>query len=190
MDLPSSEQNDTQKKVIGNDAIVTFANLGNKSLEGKVDTGATTSSLHAEQIKVNQNNKSVSFICPDISNSVITMALDGAQEVVSADAGGTTRPMVKFDIEIDGTPLRGVSFNLNDRSEMDSPILIGQNILTAGNFVVDVNKDSPETEETPEITSGRDSEVLEAVRVLVNHGVTFSEFMEYMKTETLNNITE
>ena len=187
MGLPVSSQ-ENSKKVIGNDAVVTFANLGNKSLEGKVDTGATTSSLHAEQIKTSGN--SVSFVCPDISNSVITMDLDGAQEVVSADAGGTTRPMVKFDIEIDGTPLRGVSFNLNDRSEMDSPILIGQNILTAGNFVVDVNKDSPETGETPSVTSDRDSEVLEAVRVLVNHDVTFGEFMEYMKTETLNKITE
>lgn len=188
MDLPDSEQ-ENNKKVIGNNAVVTFANLGNKSIEGKVDTGATTSSLHAEQIKVNGN--SVSFICPDMSNKVITMDLDGAQEVVSADAGGTTRPMVKFDIEIDGTPLRGVSFNLNDRSEMDSPILIGQNILTAGNFVVDVNKNSPETEETPEIASpNRDSEVLEAVRILVNHDVTFSELMEYFKTETLNKLTD
>ena len=61
---------------------------------------------------------------------------------LSADGGGNTRPVITLDIEIDGTPLTGVEFNLNDRSGMDSQILMGTNIIEAGNFVVDIHQDS------------------------------------------------
>lgn len=185
-DVQRSESNTT----LGNDAIVTFLSLGNTKVSGKVDTGATTSSLHAENIKT--NNNSVSFSCAELSQNVITMQLDGAQEVVSADAGGQQRPIVKFDIEVNGVPLKGVSFNLNDRSEMDSPILIGQNILKAGNFVVDVSKESNEEDTSQESNPpiNRDAEVLEAVRVLVVNNVTLMELVEYMRTKAVDSIKE
>lgn len=181
------------KRTLGNTASVAFITLGNRSVDAKVDTGATTSSLHAENIKVNRSANSVSFNCPEISNQVITMDLDGSQEVFSADAGGNTRPIIKFDIEVDGVPLRAVSFNLNDRSEMDSPILIGQNILKSGGFVVDVSKgEAPERVEAiqskPE--SNRDAEVLEAVQVLADHNVTLNEILQYLRTSAVNSIKE
>lgn len=181
-----------QGKTLGNEATITFATLGNRQVRGKVDTGATTSSLHAENIQVNKGNNSVSFSCPELSNSIITMDLDGAQEVVSADAGGNTRPIVKFDVEIDGTPIKNASFNLNDRSEMDSPILIGQNILKAGGFVVDVSKDSaPErVEQVQKPDMKRDSEVIEALQVLANNNVSLNEVLMYLRTIAVNSIRE
>lgn len=194
MDLPiENEIEATENNSLGTVAIVQFITLGNRKVDGKVDTGATTSSLHAEDIRVNQNNNSVSFLCPELSDSVITMDLDGAQEVVSADAGGNTRPIVKFDVEIDGVPIKNASFNLNDRSEMDSPVLIGQNILKAGNFVVDVNQDiPPERTETvqsvPDID--RDAKVLEAIQVLADHNVTLSEIVQFLRTAAVNSIKE
>lgn len=177
---------------LGSDATITFATLGNRQVHGKVDTGATTSSLHAENIKVNHTNNSVSFSCPELSNSIITMPLDGAQEVVSADAGGNTRPIVKFDVEVDGTPIKGASFNLNDRSEMDSPILIGQNILKAGNFLIDVSKDSaPErVEQVQKPDSNRDSKVLEALQILADNDVSLNELVLYLRTAAVNSIKE
>jgi len=183
----------TDKKTLGSSANVAFVTLGNRGVEGKVDTGATTSSLHAENIKVNSNGGSVSFTCPELSDRVITMDMDGSQEVVSADAGGNQRPIVKFDVEINGVPIHGASFNLNDRSEMDSPILIGQNILKAGGFIIDVSKDeAPERVEQVQKTSysDRDAEVIEALQILTNHNVTLSEMVQYLRTAAINSIKD
>lgn len=186
------QSSEGQGKTLGSEATITFATLGNRQVKGKVDSGATTSSLHAENIQINKGNNSVSFTCPSLSNSIITMQLDGAQEVVSADAGGTTRPIVKFDVEIDGTPIKDVSFNLNDRSEMDSPILIGQNILKAGQFVIDVSKDSaPErVEQVQKSDVDRDANVLEALQVLADNNVSLNELLVYLRTAAINSIRE
>ena len=134
----------------------------------------------------------MSFTCPELSNSVVTMQLDGSQEVVSADAGGKTRPIVKFDVEIDGTPIKGASFNLNDRSEMDSSILIGQNILKVGNFIIDVNKDAaPErVEQIQKPSINRDEKVLEALQVLADSDVSLNEIIIYLRTAAVNSIKE
>ena len=188
----AQDKNVGNGQTLGNEVTVTFATLGNRAVKGKVDTGATTSSLHAENIKINQSNNSVSFTCPELSNSVVTMQLDGSQEVVSADAGGKTRPIVKFDVEIDGTPIKGASFNLNDRSEMDSSILIGQNILKVGNFIIDVNKDAaPErVEQIQKPSINRDEKVLEALQVLADSDVSLNEIIIYLRTAAVNSIKE
>lgn len=187
----NNTEESADKRTLGDTASVSFVTLGNQNVEGKVDTGATTSSLHADNIKINKNANTVSFNCPEISNRVITMDLSGSQEVFSADAGGNTRPIVTFDIEVNGVPLSQVSFNLNDRSEMDSPILIGQNILKSGNFLVDVSKDeAPERVEAVQAESilDRDAEVLEAVQLLANHNVTLKEILQYLRTDAINSI--
>jgi hypothetical protein len=54
------------------------------------------------------------------------------------------RPVVKVTIEIKGEKFE-VEANLNDRSHMRYPVLLGRNLLY-GNFVVDVSK-------SPKITS-------------------------------------
>jgi hypothetical protein len=181
------DDNTEGNNVIGSTVKVTFMTLGNRTVEGKVDTGATYSSLNAQDIKVNKQNQSVSFICPEISNNLITMELDGSQSVVSADGqdGGTTRPMVKFEVEINGVPFSHATFNLNDRSNMDSPILIGQNILKEGNFIIDVNKDvAPERVEAVQrdvrSNKERTMEVLDAVHILAKHNVTLNEIALFL----------
>lgn len=187
-DIESNQHN--SNNIVGNFVDVRFVTLGDSSIKGKVDTGATTSSLHAENIKVDRERNNVSFLCKEISNNVLTMELDGAQEVVSADAGGTMRPIVTFDVEINGVPIKAASFNLNDRSEMNCPLLIGQNILKAGHFVIDVNKDDGEhPEECPESVD-RDAKVHEAIQVLAENNVTLSEIMQHLRTAAVNSIKE
>ncbi len=190
MNLPDSEameNNTEQENVIGSSVEITFTSLGNNKLEAKVDTGATNSCLNAQNIKVNQRNGSVSFVCPELSGNVITMEMVGSQDVVTADGleGGSTRPVVKFDIEINGIPFNQVSFNLNDRSGMDSPVLVGQNILKLGNFLIDVNKDeAPERAEAVQrdvhTNKDRTHEVSEAIQTLAKHNVTLLEIVRYM----------
>jgi hypothetical protein len=179
--LTNAPAND-QGKTIGNEVDVHFTSIGNKTTKGKVDSGADLSSLHATDITINKERNSVTFNSPALSDNVITMDLAGVQDVHSADGGKTTRPTVKFDIEINGTPIQGTSFNLNDRSNMDSMILVGQNVLKAGNFQIDVNQDSaPERVEQVQQRESFDKgpQIVEALQVLYNNNVTLSEIVEY-----------
>jgi len=180
------------KKVIGNTAQVTFLSLGGRGVEGKVDTGATTSSLHAEDIQ--QGRGQVRFRCPMLSDNYLTLPLDGSQEVHSADAGGVTRPIVTLDVEVDGKLIRNASFNLNDRSGMDSHVLIGQNILQDAGFIIDPSRSEKEhssADVTEAVTHLRDDKkVLEAVAVLVENGVTLSDLVTYLRTLAVNEIKD
>lgn len=191
------EQSHTER-VIGNYAPVTFV-MFNKAIEGKIDTGATTSSLHASNIQTDKSGTRVSFVCEELSPNVITLEMDGAQEVHSADNGGDVRPTVKFDIEINGVLLKGMTFNLNDRSKMDSPLLVGQNILQSGHFVIDVKKDSePEQGQEPPMETvaqptqpriiSEDEDIVNAIEVLRDKGVTFDEIFRYLTTKAQHTI--
>lgn len=191
------EQTSQQSNIIGNHVPVRFASVGNKEITGKVDTGATTSSLHATNVRA--NGSKVSFVCDELSPNVITMDMEGAQTVHTADNGGDQRPMIKLDIEVNGVPIRDAVFNLNDRSNMDSTILLGQNILQAGNFVIDVNQgneEAPEADEIPDHTptdplglpEGVDPEekLLYAIRVLAEANMTVSDLLKYLRTEAVS----
>lgn len=167
---------------LGNKAQIVFHEFGDKAVEGKIDTGATTSSLHASDIKVDQGRRTVSFRSDVLSPHTVTLDLDGVQEVHSADAGGVSRPTVTFDISIDGKQLRQVAFNLNDRENMDTRVLIGQNALKAGGFMIDPSKDDAEGSIT------REQAILNAVQVLTEYDVTLAQIVKHMQTIATNNI--
>jgi hypothetical protein len=114
------------------------------------------------------------------------MELAGSQEVHSADGGANTRPIVKFDIEINGTPIQGAMFNLNDRSHMDTDVLIGQNVLKAGDFQIDVNQDEPpeRVEQVQGESHTKEDSIIEALQVLYNNNITLSEIVEYYSRVT------
>lgn len=179
------DQQPANKNTVGNTTNVTFLTLGNKSLPGKVDTGATTCCLHAKNITVNQHQ--VSFVCPDLSNNTITVDVVGMQGVSSADGGEQSRPIIKLDIDLDGVQLKDVSFNLNDRSNMDTKVLIGQNALQAGNFVVDVSQgeEQPPTTESMELDSDvidgpTPDEIMTAIGVIMRSNMTIAELVDLM----------
>lgn len=180
---------DQTSNVVGNTVKVGFTAF-NRAVEGKVDTGATTSSLHATNIRTSGNQ--VSFHSPDLSGNVITLPLQGTQEVHSADAGGVKRPMVALDITINGQPVRGASFNLNDRSGMDSKILIGQNVLQAAKVVIDPSQgkqDTPQVE--PAAAPGpNEAAVLQAVEVLIENNITLADLVKYLQTAAVNRIED
>ena len=179
---------------LGSQARVVFPMFKDVELDGKVDTGATSSSLHATNVKMGDNR--VSFMCDLLSPNVITLPTEGTQEVHSADFGGDQRPVVRFDVVVDGKPLKGVMFNLNDRSKMDAKLLIGQDVLKAGNFQVDVNKNEEQPEENlPDegetvSSSIGEEQIYEAIKLLADSDITISEFVKYLQTEAVNRIKE
>lgn len=138
------------KTTIGNFVDIVFVQFNNNSISAKVDTGATMSSLDARDIKIFKQGGSnfVSFVSSVLSNNVIKLPLVEQQEINSADGGVVTREVIAVDIIVAGVKLENIEFNLNDRSDMDCPILIGQNILSTGNFIIDPDQSDNQQNET------------------------------------------
>jgi hypothetical protein len=110
------------------------------ALKGKVDTGAEISSLHVDGTpKI--IGQTVQFFNRNASPNVIQAPLVDRQAVSSADGGTEYRPVIELDVEVNGKPVRKAMFNLNDRSEMEYPVLIGQNVLEKTNFLVNPKQD-------------------------------------------------
>lgn len=121
--------------IIGDKVAVRFTSLpGSQALKGKVDTGAEICSLHADKWSIKGGK--IQFISPALSPNIITMNLYDHQAVKSAN-GVQYRPVIELNIRINDRLINGVLFNLADRSHMEFPVLIGQNALEKGKFLID-----------------------------------------------------
>jgi hypothetical protein len=184
-----SEDNSEKTHVVGDKIQVNFP-LFNKTIIGKADTGATTSSLHATNITVKQQTSTrsvkVSFMCKELSPNVIIADVVGMQQVVSADNENKheSRYVVAFDVEINGKLIKNAEFNLNDRSHMDVPILIGQNILSKGNFVVDVNHKN-EIKENVDFSVN----IEDTISNLIQQNISFKDIYDVLKRKAIKEIT-
>ena len=128
----------TNDNVIGDTIKLRVTNLpGGKAIRGKVDTGATLCSLHADNIQVDRNSGRVSFRCEPLSSNTITATVVDHQAIKTADGGVEQRPVIQLNVEVNGKHYDGILFNLNDRSKMNAPLLVGQNFLEKGKFLID-----------------------------------------------------
>jgi hypothetical protein len=87
----------------------------------RIDTGATSSSIDqslAEKLKLGPSTK---------------------EKIVKSASGIERRPLIKAKVKINNKIIEE-EFTLADRSHMTYSILIGQNILKKGNFLIDPNK--------------------------------------------------
>ena len=101
----------------------------------KLDTGATTSSIHAENKEMFERDgkKWVRFILTDPTNgkSLKTRIEAPLVRIVKIkEPGGESLPrqVVKLGFQIGDRKMRG-EFTLNNRSNMNAPVLIGRNLL-------------------------------------------------------------
>lgn len=130
-----------QRDVIGDSEKVQLVGFnGNNAIDARIDTGAGQCSLHAEQIKASDEQVEFTF-----EGKRYRMNLTGSQGVSSSDGGNESRPVVTFNVKVGGKLFEGISFNLNDRGNMPHKMLIGQNLLEQGKFLVDPSKDADES---------------------------------------------
>ena len=110
----------------------------NMQLDSKVDTGADTCSVHAEDIKIfkKKGQEYVSFLMVNrygqsraVERKVLRMT-----KIKTKDGGFQVRPVVNLGLCVDDY-LEYVACNLVDRSNFDYPLLVGRNFL-AGHFLV------------------------------------------------------
>lgn len=106
------------------------------TLPARVDTGAAVSSLDARDLRVVENE--VEFSLPSqYGGQQLRLPITGWHTVRSAESK-ERRPIVEIELCI-GSKLLRAKVNLNDRSRVKYPFLIGRNILME-NFVVDCDR--------------------------------------------------
>jgi len=139
-----------KEKIIGDIVDVIITSMpGSKTIKGKVDTGADVSSLHAEDYQI--SNGQVTFTTPELSENQITVPVIEKQAIKLSNADMEYRPVIELNIKINDQQLSNVMFNLNDRGAMTYPMLVGQNVLECGGFMIDPRIDMVEDVEDYEV---------------------------------------
>lgn len=114
----------------------------NLVLDAKLDTGAKTSSIDAEIIKIDEDaeDKGEGMVVFEIENERGTKRVIEAEIVRFVDIkdkrGGTIRrPVVKLEFCVAGVPVEG-EVNLADRGHMNYPLLVGRTMLADAAILV------------------------------------------------------
>lgn len=180
-------------QVIGDIVNIKITSLSSpRELKGKVDTGATISSLHADNYKINGNT--VTFTCLPLGPNSVTIPLKTQHAVRSPDGGTHYRPVIELNVKVNGKLLNNVQFNLNDRGNMDQPVLIGQNLLQAGKFFVDpsrnesVELDWSDVEKlvgdlTPDVNAP--DPIQEIYQKMLESNISFRDLVRYIRSDVI-----
>jgi hypothetical protein len=111
-----------ERVVLGlTEEVIVVSQDSEEKVIARIDTGATASSIDKE-----------------LANKLGALPLEKTKIVKSA-SGIKRRSLVKIKIKLNSSIIEE-EFTLADRSHMTYPVLIGQNILKQGNFLVDPNK--------------------------------------------------
>lgn len=134
-----------EKKVLGRKEKITLPELGLNLIAAKIDTGAYTSSLHAEEIRIQEaeGRKILYFkiLMPTHRKYTgKTLAFESFREKKVKNSFGQAeiRYLIETELQLAGETFQA-EFTLTDRSSMKNSILLGRKILR-GSFLVDVSK--------------------------------------------------
>ena len=129
------------EKVIGAFEKVSFPDFGLFDVVAKIDTGATSGSLHATKIKEIQlptGEKALTFL-PYGRKKRITVNSFVLREVRSSNGVSSLRYFVPTTIEVEGVQYP-IEVSLADRTLMKKAVLVGRQFLRSHGFIVDPKK--------------------------------------------------
>lgn len=112
-------------------------------LDAKLDTGADTSSIHAENIQIIRREKRL-FVRFEVENrdgeeKTLVLPLERKARIKKKGVEEIQiRPVVKLGVCL-GEVFEVIEFSLVDRSHFEYPVLIGRNFL-AGNVILDPSR--------------------------------------------------
>lgn len=127
-------------KTLGAREIISFPLLGIDKIEARVDTGAKSSSLHAEEIEEieKEGTKYVSFVVPAAEGRRFETDEFTVKRIKSSNGQIQRRYAVEITVMLYGEKYK-TDFTLAARHTMKFPVLLGRRILK-NNFIVDVSK--------------------------------------------------
>lgn len=151
----------SEKRVIGATATLREKNSG-VAFPARIDTGAATCSLHVEKLEIQDKStrrtsnvgKTARFLLRDAEGNTkwVEAPIAAAVRVKSSSLrSGEYDHRYKVRLTLEWKDFcKEVLVTLNDRTNMDYPLLIGRNFLE-GDFLVDVSQDKAKlTEEDAE----------------------------------------
>lgn len=124
--------------VLGRLEWLMLPDLGAGPFHAKIDTGARTSTLHAEGIRLSPDGSSVRFLTRDHYGRSISCEapLVGTAKVKSSTGVAGDRFHIETDAVLPGGFRWRIRLTLADRSGMRCPVLLGRRAL-AGFFLID-----------------------------------------------------
>ena len=129
------------KRVIGAFEKVSFPDYGLFDVAAKIDTGATSGSLHATKIKeitLPTGEKALKFR-PFGKDSEFTVTAFALKEVRSSNGVSSWRYVITTTIVIEGVQYP-ININLADRTLMKKGVLVGRKFLRQHGFIVDAQR--------------------------------------------------
>lgn len=139
-------------KTIGAFEYIDIPILGLEHIKAKIDTGASTSAIHAPFVDTVIKN-GVSYVTYKLLNNDAVFSTNKFLVANITNSFGDTeiRYQVPIVIKLNNEYFEA-GFTLCDRSEMIDKVLIGKNIIQVGDFVVDIKKIIKESEDKDMIT--------------------------------------
>ncbi len=128
-------------KVIGAFEKVSFPDFGLFDVTAKIDTGATSGSLHATRIKeitLPTGEQALRFLPYGKKQRVIVNSFD-LKEVRSSNGASSLRYFIPTTIVIEGVQYP-IEISLADRTLMKKSVLVGRRFLRSHGFIVDPKK--------------------------------------------------
>jgi ribosomal protein S6--L-glutamate ligase len=119
--------------VIGTVSHVIIKHFNNEEpLEARVDTGAAMSSIHGEDIKIDDSSVRFKF-----KGTVYKFHLVRTSKIKQVDANDISeRPVIRVDLTVNNQTLRNVEINVTSREDMKYDVLLGRNTLAQAGFLV------------------------------------------------------
>jgi hypothetical protein len=134
------QTNKHQIKLIGRREFVDFPLLSIFGIEAKIDTGAYTSSLHCENITLNNNTVKPTLYFTIKQDVVRTFMFEEfTQKKIKNSFGEMEERFVIKTIVRIGKKKIWSAISLSKRDNMRYPVLLGRKLLK-GKFLVDVNQ--------------------------------------------------
>ncbi|MEO5712193.1 MAG: RimK/LysX family protein [Luteolibacter sp.] len=126
------------KLVIGRREWISLPELGVSPLNAKTDSGARSSSIHAEEVELSEDERSVRFITVTHYNERITCEAPVARiaRVRSSTGKAKKRIFIQTTAMLPGGFSWSILISLANRSVMLCPMLLGRRALS-GYFLID-----------------------------------------------------
>lgn len=124
--------------IIGRREWISLPDLGVFPLKAKIDSGARSSSLHAEDLELSRDRKSVRFTTVDHHRNKISCECPVARiaRVKSSSGEAFSRIFIETRAVLPGGFEWPIQLSLFDRSGMLCPMLLGRRALS-GLFLID-----------------------------------------------------